>query len=100
VTVTFGPFHRGVRSVVRDRTDRRALPASRGLTILRCGRVVNPDHARRHAPSRRCAVSDTAAAEFLAFLESKSFDTQCDQQTKTRGALRFFTTGEGLDSPG
>jgi len=41
--------------------------------------------------------SDTASEEFLAFLRSKSFDTEGDQQTKTRGALRFFTTGEGLD---
>jgi hypothetical protein len=38
-----------------------------------------------------------AADAFLAFLESLGLDVGGDQQTKTRGALTFFTTGVGFD---
>jgi len=40
----------------------------------------------------------TVAAEaFMAFLEGQGLDVGGDQQTKTRGALTFFTTGTGFD---
>ena len=40
----------------------------------------------------------TAAADaFLAFLEAMGLEVGGDQQTKTRGALTFFTTGQGFD---
>lgn len=40
----------------------------------------------------------TAAADaFLAFLEAMGLEVSGDQQTKTRGALTFFTTGQGFD---
>ena len=39
----------------------------------------------------------TASDEFLAFLESIGLEVDGDMQTKTRGALTFFTTGEGFD---
>jgi hypothetical protein len=43
-------------------------------------------------PSRAGAASGA----FLAFLEGHGFDTQGDQQTKTKAALGFFTTGVGF----
>jgi hypothetical protein len=40
----------------------------------------------------------TAAADaFRAFLEALGLEVSGDQQTKTRGALTFFTTGQGFD---
>lgn len=40
----------------------------------------------------------TAAADaFLAFLGAMGMEVSGDQQTKTRGALTFFTTGQGFD---
>jgi len=40
----------------------------------------------------------TAAADsFLSYLESLGVEVGGDQQTKTRGALTFFTTGQGFD---
>jgi len=38
-----------------------------------------------------------AADAFLAFLEAMGLEVSGDQQTKTRGALMFFTTGQGFD---
>ena len=38
-----------------------------------------------------------AAADFTAMLESLGIDVGGDQQTKTRGALTFFTAGKGFD---
>jgi hypothetical protein len=38
-----------------------------------------------------------AADEFMAFLEGHGLDVGGDQQTKTRGALIFFTSGTGFD---
>lgn len=38
-----------------------------------------------------------AAADFVVLLEAFGLDVSGDQQTKTRGALTFFTTGEGFD---
>ena len=43
------------------------------------------------------SVSSTAGAEFRAFLEHHGLDVAGDQQTKTRGALTFFTTSKGFD---
>jgi hypothetical protein len=40
--------------------------------------------------------SREGSESFMAFLEAHGFDTEGDQQTKTRAALRFFTTGEGF----
>ena len=40
----------------------------------------------------------TGAAEaFTRYLESLGLDVDGDQQTKTRGALTYFTTGKGFD---
>ncbi len=39
-----------------------------------------------------------AAGDFTAYLESLGLDVGGDQQTKTRGALTFFTTGKGFDA--
>jgi hypothetical protein len=40
----------------------------------------------------------TAAADaFRAFLEALGLEVSGDQQTKTRGALTYFTTGQGFD---
>ena len=39
-----------------------------------------------------------AAGDFTAYLESLGLDVGGDQQTKTRGALTFFTTGMGFDA--
>jgi hypothetical protein len=44
-------------------------------------------------PGQATAASD----EFLAFLESLGLEVDGDMQTKTRGALTFFTTGQGFD---
>lgn len=44
-------------------------------------------------PSRARQATD----EFMAFLEARGFDTEGDQQTKTKGALGYFTTGVGFD---
>lgn len=41
--------------------------------------------------------ASAAAGEFTAFLEGHGLDVSGDQQTKTRGALTFFTAGEGFD---
>jgi hypothetical protein len=41
-------------------------------------------------------ASDAAAA-FTALLEGRGLDVSGDMQTKTKGALRFFTTGTGFD---
>lgn len=38
-----------------------------------------------------------AAGDFTSYLESLGLDVGGDQQTKTRGALTFFTTGKGFD---
>jgi hypothetical protein len=38
-----------------------------------------------------------AADAFMAFLEALGVEVEGDQQTKTRGALTFFTTGQGFD---
>jgi hypothetical protein len=38
-----------------------------------------------------------AADAFLAFLEAMGLEVSGDQQTKTRGALTYFTTGQGFD---
>jgi hypothetical protein len=38
-----------------------------------------------------------AEERFRAMLEGVGLEIEGDQQTKTRGALRFFTTGEGFD---
>ena len=35
--------------------------------------------------------------QFLALLSRHGIDTEGDEQTKTRAALRFFTTGVGID---
>lgn len=43
------------------------------------------------------AEASTAAQEFLDLLTSFGLEVDGDQQTKTRGALTFFTTGEGFD---
>ena len=43
-------------------------------------------------PSRARERTDA----FMAFLETHGFDTQGDQQTKTKAALGFFTTGVGF----
>jgi hypothetical protein len=40
----------------------------------------------------------TASDEFLTFLESLGLEVDGDMQTKTRGALTFFTSGEGFDA--
>lgn len=37
-----------------------------------------------------------ASNGFLAFLSKRGFDTEGDQRTKTRSALRYFTTGQGI----
>ena len=42
------------------------------------------------------AQAGTAADAFLAFLRKRGVDTEGAQQTKTRSALRYFTTGEGI----
>lgn len=38
-----------------------------------------------------------AADAFLGFLEAMGLEISGDQQTKTRGALTYFTTGQGFD---
>ena len=38
-----------------------------------------------------------AGDAFLGFLSKRGFDTEGDQQTKTRSALRYFTTGQGIE---
>jgi len=38
-----------------------------------------------------------ASAEFVAGMRRRGFDTEGDQQTKTRSALRYFTTGQSID---
>lgn len=38
-----------------------------------------------------------AHEDFMDYLESRGIEVSGDQQTKTRGALAFFTTGEGFD---
>ena len=43
-------------------------------------------------PSRAGEATDA----FMAFLETHGFDTEGDQQTKTKAALGFFTTGVGF----
>ena len=45
------------------------------------------------APGEATAAADS----FLAFLEAVGLEVGGDQQTKTRGALTFFTTGQGFD---
>jgi hypothetical protein len=44
-------------------------------------------------PSEAGSASDA----FLAYLQGRGMDIEGEQQTKTRSALRYFTTGEGLD---
>jgi hypothetical protein len=39
----------------------------------------------------------TANERFRAWLDERGFDTGGDQQTKTRAALQYFTTGQGMD---
>jgi hypothetical protein len=39
----------------------------------------------------------SVSEEFLALLEGFGLEIEGDQQTKTRGALQFFTTGDGFD---
>ena len=39
----------------------------------------------------------TASDAFTDELSRRNFDTEGDQQTKTRAALRYFTTGQGID---
>jgi hypothetical protein len=43
------------------------------------------------------AQATTASQEFLGCLESLGLEVDGDMQTKTRGALTFFTSGEGFD---
>jgi hypothetical protein len=38
-----------------------------------------------------------AATAFLEFLQTRGLDIAGDQQTKTKAALRYFTTGKGID---
>jgi hypothetical protein len=40
--------------------------------------------------------AEQAKAAFLALLRERGLDTEGDQQTKTRAALRYFTTGVGI----
>jgi hypothetical protein len=40
--------------------------------------------------------ADKASAAFVELLRSRGIDTEGDQQTKTRAALRYFTTGVGI----
>ena len=42
-------------------------------------------------------MASAATDAFTAFLERHGLDVGGDQQTKTRGALSFFTTGAGFD---
>jgi hypothetical protein len=39
----------------------------------------------------------TASEAFVEGLRRRGLDTEGDQQTKTRSALRYFTTGQGID---
>jgi hypothetical protein len=41
--------------------------------------------------------AEEASVDFLAFLRTLGIEVDGDQQTKTRGALTFFTTGRGFD---
>jgi len=60
---------------------------------------VLPDESDLVELSVKAPPGDAGVAsdEFLAFLRDRGFDTEGDQQTKTRSALRYFTTGEGID---
>src|SRR6478609_2287616 len=42
-------------------------------------------------------VAGDASTAFLGFLQEKGLDVAGDQQTKTKAALRYFTTGVGID---
>jgi hypothetical protein len=55
-----------------------------GSDLIELSIKVEPERSREGSES------------FMAFLEAHGFDTEGDQQTKTRAALRFFTTGEGF----
>jgi hypothetical protein len=55
-----------------------------GSDLIELSIKVDPARARQ------------AGKDFMAFLEARGFDTEGDQQTKTRAALQFFTTGVGF----
>ena len=60
---------------------------------------VLPDGSDLVELSTKAEPQDAADAttQFLALLQRHGIDTEGDQQTKTRAALRFFTTGVGID---
>ena len=60
---------------------------------------VLPDDSDLVEISFKTAPDDAALASeaFVAGLRRRGFDTEGDQQTKTRSALRYFTTGVGMD---
>jgi hypothetical protein len=60
---------------------------------------VLPDDSDLVEISFKTAPDDAALASeaFVAGLRRRGFDTEGDQQTKTRSALRYFTTGQGID---
>jgi hypothetical protein len=41
--------------------------------------------------------ADAAGHAFRGYLRKRGFDIEGDQQTKARSALRYFTTGRGID---
>ena len=58
-----------------------------------------PDGSDLVELSIKVEPGEATAAEddFIDYLESLGLEVGGDQQTKTRGALDFFTTGEGFD---
>jgi hypothetical protein len=60
---------------------------------------ILPDESDLVELSVKAPPGDAAVASeaFLGFLRDRGFDTDGDQQTKTRSALRYFTTGRGID---
>jgi hypothetical protein len=58
-----------------------------------------PDKSDLVELSIRVEPGDASAAAdaFRAFLEALGLEVSGDQQTKTRGALTYFTTGQGFD---
>ena len=60
---------------------------------------VLPDESDLVEISFKTTPQDAAFAseEFVEGLKRRGLDTEGDQQTKTRSALRYFTTGVGMD---
>ena len=60
---------------------------------------VLPDDSDLVEISFKTSPDDAALASeaFVQGLRRRGFDTEGDQQTKTRSALRYFTTGVGMD---